>query len=73
MPPASKIDRYAICPMQAPTWPSPIPHVYGPIVGPGAAAVLIGKLPAAMGDSCVCVGPSDTIVKGSSTVMICGI
>ena len=45
----------------------------GPIVGPGAATVLIGKLPAAvMGDSCVCVGPPDTIIKGSSTVMICG-
>ena len=37
-----------------------------------AATVLIGKLPAAvMGDSCVCVGPPDTIIKGSSTVMIC--
>ena len=32
-----------------------------------------GKLPAAvMGDNCVCVGPPDTIIKGSSTVMICG-
>ena len=25
-----------------------------------------------MGDNCVCVGPPDTIIKGSSTVMICG-
>ena len=51
----------------------PTPHVGGPIVGPGAATVLIGKLPAAvMGDNCVCVGPPDTIIKGSSTVMICG-
>jgi uncharacterized Zn-binding protein involved in type VI secretion len=33
--------------------------------------VLIEKLPAAViGDSCVCVGPPDTIVKGSATVMI---
>ena len=47
--------------------------ITGPIVGPGAATVLIGKLPAAvMGDNCVCVGPPDTIIKGSSTVMICG-
>ncbi|MCQ2098958.1 MAG: PAAR domain-containing protein [Fibrobacter sp.] len=28
-------------------------------------------MPAAvMGDSCVCVGPPDTIIKGSATVMI---
>jgi uncharacterized Zn-binding protein involved in type VI secretion len=35
--------------------------------------VLIGNMPAAvMGDMCVCVGPPDTIVKGSATVMIGG-
>jgi uncharacterized Zn-binding protein involved in type VI secretion len=29
-------------------------------------------MPAAvMGDSCVCVGPPDAIIKGSATVMIC--
>ena len=34
---------------------------------------LIGKLPAAVvGDMCVCVGPPDSIVKGSATVMIGG-
>jgi uncharacterized Zn-binding protein involved in type VI secretion len=33
--------------------------------------VLIGSLPAAvLGDMCVCVGPPDSIIKGSSTVMI---
>ncbi len=73
MPPAARLTDMHTCPMQTPAWPSPIPHVGGPIVGPGAATVLIGKLPAAvMGDSCVCVGPPDTIIKGSSTVMICG-
>lgn len=51
----------------------PIPHVGGPIVGPSASTVLIGGLPAAlMGDNCVCIGPPDTITKGSATVMICG-
>ena len=51
----------------------PIPHVGGPIVGPGVPNVLIGKLPAAVvGDMCVCVGPPDSIVKGSATVMIGG-
>jgi uncharacterized Zn-binding protein involved in type VI secretion len=49
----------------------PIPHVGGPITGPGAPTVLIGKLPAAkVGDMAVCVGPPDTIIKGSSSVMI---
>lgn len=51
----------------------PIPHVGGPIAGPGAPTVLIGKLPAArVGDMLVCVGPPDTIVKGSATVLISG-
>jgi uncharacterized Zn-binding protein involved in type VI secretion len=35
--------------------------------------VLVGGLPAAvMGDMCVCVGPPDSIIKGSATVMIGG-
>ncbi len=59
--------------MQTPAFPSPIPHVGGPVVGPGVSTVLIGKMPAAvMGDNCVCVGPPDAIVKGSATVMIGG-
>jgi uncharacterized Zn-binding protein involved in type VI secretion len=34
---------------------------------------MIGKMPAAVvGDSCVCVGPPDSIVKGSATVTIGG-
>ena len=60
------------CPMQTPGLP-PVPHVGGPIVGPGVPTVLIGKLPAAVvGDTCVCVGPPDSIVKGSATVTIGG-
>ena len=35
--------------------------------------VMIGGMPAAvMGDMCTCVGPPDSIVKGSATVMIGG-
>jgi uncharacterized Zn-binding protein involved in type VI secretion len=35
--------------------------------------VLIGGMPAAvLGDSCVCVGPPDSIIKGSATVLIGG-
>lgn len=70
MPAAARLTDFHQCPMQTPGTP-PIPHVGGPIVGPGAPTVLIGKMPAAvMGDSCVCVGPPDSIVQGSSTVMI---
>jgi len=51
----------------------PVPHVGGPIVGPGVPTVLIGGLPASVvGDMLVCVGPPDSLVKGSATVMISG-
>jgi uncharacterized Zn-binding protein involved in type VI secretion len=34
---------------------------------------MIGKMPAAVvGDTCICTGQPDSIVKGSATVMICG-
>ncbi len=73
MPPAARLTDLHICPMQTPAFPAPIPHVGGPTVGPGVPTVLIGKLPAAVvGDTCVCVGPPDSIVKGSSTVLIGG-
>lgn len=33
---------------------------------------MIGKMPAAvMGDSVTCVGPPDSLIKGSATVLIC--
>lgn len=70
MPPAARLTDMHACPMQTPAVP-PIPHVGGPISGPGVATVLIGNMPAAVvGDMCVCVGPPDSIVKGSATVMI---
>ncbi|MDJ0822527.1 MAG: PAAR domain-containing protein [Paracoccaceae bacterium] len=51
----------------------PVPHVGGPISGPGATNVLIGGLPAArVGDQAVCVGPPDAISMGSTTVLIGG-
>lgn len=53
--------------------PGTPPHVGGPITGPGVATVLIGGVPAAVvGDLCVCAGPPDVIVKGSTTVLIGG-
>ncbi|MCA9258944.1 MAG: PAAR domain-containing protein [Planctomycetales bacterium] len=70
--PAARVGDMQTCPMQTPGVP-PIPHVGGPISGPGASTVLIGKVPAAIvGDTCICVGPPATIAKGSATVMIGG-
>lgn len=67
MPPAARVSDMHTCPMVT----GVVPHVGGPILPPGAPTVLIGFLPAAkVTDMCVCVGPPDTIVKGSGTVMI---
>ncbi|GLP96837.1 type VI secretion protein [Paraferrimonas sedimenticola] len=69
---AARITDMHVCPMVTPGVP-PIPHVGGPIVGPGAPTVLIGGLVAAkVGDTCTCVGPPDTIIKGSTSVMVGG-
>lgn len=67
MPPAARMTDMHVCPMVT----GVVPHVGGPIMPPGCPTVLIGNLPAArMGDMCTCVGPPDTIIKGSATVMI---
>jgi len=70
--PAARISDMHICPMQTPAV-VPIPHVGGPVIGPGVPTVLIGGLPAAVvGDMCTCVGPPDAIILGSVTVLIGG-
>ena len=67
MPPAARLTDFHSCPM----CDGPKPHVGGPIASPGDVTVLIGNLPASvLGDMAVCVGPPDTVVKGSSTVLI---
>ena len=72
MPPAARVNDFHSCVAQDPGVP-PIPHVGGPINGPGIETVLIGGLPASvLGDQCVCIGPPDEIIKGSATVMIGG-
>ena len=72
MPPAARVSDMHVCPMVTPGVP-PIPHVGGPILPPGVPVVLIGGFPAAtVGNMCTCVGPPDTIVKGSVTVLIGG-
>lgn len=65
--PAARITDMHTCPMVT----ALVPHVGGPIVSPAAPTVLIGNLPAAgIGSSAVCVGPPDTVVKGSATVLV---
>ena len=72
MKPAARLTDFHECPMSTPGTP-PIPHIGGPIIGPGAPTVLIGELPAArVGDMATCVGPPDSIVSGALTVMIEG-
>jgi uncharacterized Zn-binding protein involved in type VI secretion len=67
--PAARLTDMHVCPMVTVL----VPHVGGPIAGPGAPTVLIGGLPAArVGDMCVCVGPPDVIALGSFTVLIGG-
>ncbi|WP_422448069.1 MULTISPECIES: PAAR domain-containing protein [unclassified Endozoicomonas] len=71
MGPAARVGDMHICPMQTPAV-VPVPHVGGPIL-PLPSTVLIGGLPAAtLGQPCICVGPPDSIVKGSLTVLING-
>lgn len=63
---AARISDQHACPAQ-----SPSPHTGGPVVGPGAPAILIEDLPAALvGDACTCAGPPDTITEGSGTIVI---
>lgn len=66
---AARVGDMHVCPMVTGT----IPHVGGPVIGPGAPTVLIGGLPAArVGDMCGCAGPSDSLAMGSGTVLIEG-
>jgi uncharacterized Zn-binding protein involved in type VI secretion len=64
--PAARLTDMHVCPMVTVL----VPHVGGPIVGPGAPTVLIGALPAArVSDMATCVGPPDVIALGSFTVL----
>jgi uncharacterized Zn-binding protein involved in type VI secretion len=70
--PAIVIGDMTVCPQVTPGTP-PVPHVGGPIVGPGCPTVIIGGRPAiTVGDTATCVGPPDVIAKGSGTVLIGG-
>ncbi len=65
--PAARLTDMHTCPMTT----GPVPHVGGPILGPGCPTVLIANLPSARAtDMAVCVGPPDVLVPGSTTVLI---
>ncbi len=69
---AARVGDMHTCPMVTPGTP-PIPHVGGPVMPPGEPTVMIAGMPAArLGDMVTCVGPPDSIVKGSGTVLIGG-
>jgi len=69
MPFAARITDMHTCPLVS----GVVPHVGGPIVGPGAVNVLMGGMPAAVvGDLMVCVGGPDVGVMGSTSVLIGG-
>ena len=66
---AARVTDMHTCPLSD----GPKPHVGGPILPGSNTSVLIGSLPAAVvGDTCVCTGPPDLLVQGSSTVLIGG-
>ena len=65
---AARLTDMHTCPLATPE-----PHIGGPITGPSVTTVLIGGLPAAViSDLCVCAGPPDAIVMGSTSVLIGG-
>ena len=67
--PIARTTDFHLCPMQTPAV-VPIPHVGGPVVGPGAMTVWAGGMPVSLlGDLAICVGPPDILCMGSPTVM----
>ena len=69
--PAARLGDLHTCPMVDPA--SGVPHVGGPIAGPGAPNVLVGGQPAAcVGDTAVCVGPPSAVVSGAFNILVGG-
>lgn len=67
--PAARVGDQHVCPMVT----GLVPHVGGPVIGPGATTVLIcGSVAATVGTLASCNGPPDTVIVGSRTVLIGG-
>ena len=65
--PAARLTDNVVCPAVT----GVVPHVGGPISGPGAPTVLIGSLPGArISDMNVCAGGPGVVAKGSGTVIV---
>ena len=63
------IGTMHICPMVT----GMIPHIGGPIIGPGCPGVKInGKPVSLIGDICTCSGPPDVVAQGHSGVFVNG-
>jgi uncharacterized Zn-binding protein involved in type VI secretion len=64
--PIARVGDQHTCPMTTGT----VPHVGGPIAGPGATTVLANNMPVALiGDAATCSGPPDVLVGGSPLVL----
>ncbi|MBN2743105.1 MAG: PAAR domain-containing protein [Marinilabiliaceae bacterium] len=67
--PIATVGSMHVCPLCTGT----VPHVGGPVTGPGMPGVTINGQPVAvMGDMCTCAGPPDTIAQGCPGVTING-
>src|SRR5215210_7437969 len=67
--PAARVTDMHTCPMVT----GLVPHVGGPIIPPCMPTVLTCMMPQArIGDMAICVGPIDSIVRGSMTVLVGG-
>lgn len=68
--PAARVTDMHVCPMVS---PGPVPHVGGPILPLCSPNVITGYMnQARVGDLCLCVGPVDSIIMGSPTVLVNG-
>ncbi len=68
--PIATVGSMHVCPMCT----GIVPHVGGPIAGPGAPNVLVNNKPVAlMGDMCICVGPPDVVAQGNPLVKVNGV
>ena len=70
MPPIARTTDLHTCPMVT----GIVPHVGGPILPPCSLTVQAGALAVArLGDMATCVGPTDVIIMGASTVLTNGL
>lgn len=64
------INMNHVCPMVT----GLVPHVGGPIIGPGSPGVFVNGTPVSvMGDACICCGPPDMIIQGYPGVFADGV